>query len=153
MKAQKKALRTSTVSLTLSFLCFTIMMCFLVLSKISTDHTYFERYQDAWDVMASVQNADMKNFDIGEIDKIENVEDAVIYQKSNAISFIDKSNISDEIEEIGGLETITGEAVGSANDMYSVATPLVIMDDTSFENIVSSLVLVEKVRIKKDVLY
>lgn len=134
LKAQKKALRTSTVSLTLSFLCFTIMMCFLVLSKISTDHTYFERYQDAWDVMASVQNADMKNFDIGEIDKIENVEDAVIYQKSNAISFIDKSNISDEIEEIGGLETITGEAVGSANDMYSVATPLVIMDDTSFEN-------------------
>lgn len=134
LKAQKKALRTSTVSLTLSFLCFTIMMCFLVLSKISTDHTYFERFQDAWDVMASVQNADMKNFDMEEIDKIENVEDAVIYQKSNAISSIDKSNISDEIEKIGGLETIAGEAVDSTNDTYSVSTPLVIIDDISFEN-------------------
>lgn len=134
LKAQRKALRTSTVSLTLSFLCFTIMMCFLVLSKISTNHTYFERYQEAWDVMASVQNADIKNFDIEEIDKIENVEDAVIYQKSNAISFIDKSNISDEIKEIGGLETIAGKDVDLVNDTYSVSTPLVIMDDSSFEN-------------------
>ena len=43
LKAQKKALRTTTCSLTLSFLAFTIMLCFFTLSGISTNHTYFER--------------------------------------------------------------------------------------------------------------
>ena len=46
----------------------------------------------------------------------------------------DKSNISDEIKEIGGLETIAGKDVDLVNDTYSVSTPLVIMDDSSFEN-------------------
>ena len=46
LKAQK-ALRTSSLSLTLSFLGFTLMMCVLTLMDISTKHTYFERYQDA----------------------------------------------------------------------------------------------------------
>lgn len=45
LKAQKKALRTSTLSLTLSFLGFTLMLCFFTLSEISTNHTYFERYR------------------------------------------------------------------------------------------------------------
>ena len=39
LKAQKKALRTSTLSLTLSFLGFTVMLCFFTLSGISTNHT------------------------------------------------------------------------------------------------------------------
>lgn len=40
----------------------------------------------------------------------------------------------DEIKEIGGLETIAGKDVDLVNDTYSVSTPLVIMDDSSFEN-------------------
>ena len=54
LKARKKALRTSTLSLTLSFLGFTLILCFFTLSGISTRYTYFERYQDVWDVMATV---------------------------------------------------------------------------------------------------
>ena len=47
LKAQKKSLRTATLSLTLSFLGFALMLSFFTLSGISTNHTYFERYQDA----------------------------------------------------------------------------------------------------------
>ena len=49
LKARKKALRTSTLSLTLSFLGFTLILCFFTLSGISTRSTYFERYQDVWE--------------------------------------------------------------------------------------------------------
>ena len=45
LKAQRKALRTAALSLTLSFLGFTLMLSFFTLSGISTNHTYFERYQ------------------------------------------------------------------------------------------------------------
>ena len=38
------------------------MLCFFTLSGISTRLTYFERYQDAWDVMATVQNASLAGF-------------------------------------------------------------------------------------------
>lgn len=40
LKAQKKALRTSTLSLTLSFFGFSIMMNFFSLSTLSTQYTY-----------------------------------------------------------------------------------------------------------------
>lgn len=131
LKAQKKALRTSTISLTLSFLCFTIMLCFLVLSKISTDHTYFERYQDAWDVMVSIKNADMERFDIEKINEMEDVKDAVMYRKDDAIASVKASDISREIEEIGGLAAIAGKDVDSQKDEYRVAAPLIVMDDRS----------------------
>ena len=81
LKAQKKSLRTSTLSLTLSFLSFTFMLCFFTLSGISTNHTYFERYQDAWDVMATIKDTPIE--DLTHEDEIHtlNNTDSVIYQK------------------------------------------------------------------------
>ncbi len=52
LRQSRRALRVANLSLLLSFLGFTAMLCFFTLSGISTRHTYFERYQDAWDVMA-----------------------------------------------------------------------------------------------------
>lgn len=43
LKVQKKSLRTATLSLTLSFLGFALMLSFFSLSGISTNHTYFEQ--------------------------------------------------------------------------------------------------------------
>ena len=62
LKAQKKSLRTATLSLTLSFLGFALMLSFFSLSGISTNHTYFERYQDAWDVMATLEDTKIEDF-------------------------------------------------------------------------------------------
>ena len=66
LKMQKKALRISNLSLTLSFLGFTAMLCFFTLSGISTRYTYFERYQDAWDVMVTVKDTDLADFSLSE---------------------------------------------------------------------------------------
>lgn len=55
LKAQRRSLRTASLSLILSLLAFTLMQCFFTLSAISTRETYFEKYQDAWDIMVSVR--------------------------------------------------------------------------------------------------
>ena len=56
LKAQRKALRTASLSLIFSFMAFTVMQCFFSLSQISTRETYFERYQGVWDVMVTVKD-------------------------------------------------------------------------------------------------
>lgn len=132
LKAQKKALRTSTLSLTLSFLGFTVMLCFFTLSGISTDHTYFERYQDAWDIMATVKNISMEDFVCSdEIHALENT-DSVIYQKSNAYCSIPSDSISSEVINIGGPEILAGNAISIVDGSYIISAPIVIMDDCSF---------------------
>lgn len=125
LKAQKKALRTSTLSLTLSFLSFTMMLCFFTLSGISTQHTYFERYQDAWDVMVTLKNTKIEDFKQGEeIRALQGVRSSVIYQKATAVCLLAESDMSDELSEIGGLEAVAGN---------SVKASIVIMDDKGFE--------------------
>ena len=132
LKAQKKALRTSTLSLTLSFLGFTLMLCFFTLSEISTNHTYFERYQDAWDVMATVKDAKAEAFAYeDEIGALDNT-DSIIYQKANALCFIPADAVSEEVKNLGGLEAIAGTAVSVADGYYSVPAPVIIMDDSRF---------------------
>lgn len=132
LKAQKKALRTSTLSLTLSFLSFTLMLCFFTLSEISTNHTYFERYQDAWDVMATVKNTPIEDFAYGDDIHALNDTDSIIYQKANAYSSIPMNAISEEVKNLGGVEVLAKTAVSAADGFYSVQTPIVIMDDRSF---------------------
>ena len=132
LKAQKKSLRTSALSLTLSFLGFALMLCFLTLSGISTNHTYFERYQDAWDVMATIE--DTKIADFAYEDEIHALADAdsVIYQKASALCSVPADAVSEEVQSLGGIERAAGSAVGAADGFYIVQAPVVIMDDSSF---------------------
>ena len=62
LKAQRRALRTASLSLIFSFLAFTIMQSFFALSGISTRETYFERYQGVWDIMVKVKDTDVDSF-------------------------------------------------------------------------------------------
>ena len=134
LKAQKKALRTSTLSLTLSFLGFTVMLCFFTLSGISTSHTYFERYQDAWDVMVTVKDTEIENMEqLEEIRGLQGVRSSVVYQKAAAVCSIPKTNISNEVNALGGLEIAAGSSVTEGEGFYLVQAPIVIMDDTGFE--------------------
>lgn len=133
LKAQKKAFRTSTLSLTLSFLSFTLMLCFFTLSGISTNHTYFERYQNAWDVMVTVQDTDIRNFVLdGSMENLQGVESSIVYQKIAAICPIEVDTISDEVINLGGLEAVASSSVHEENGMYKVKAPIVVMDDESF---------------------
>lgn len=161
LKSQKKALRTSALSLTLSFFGFTIMLCFFKLSGISTSYTYFARYQDVWDVMAIVKNVRIEDFDlIGELkdaERDQGAENCVIYQKAQMTSYVNQTCISEEVDALGGLKTLAGvenvteaenlsvaedltgldilaEDSGSVGneELYCVQAPIVILDDEGF---------------------
>ena len=135
LRARKKALRTSTISLTLSFLAFSMMLCFFTLSGISTGHTYFERYQDTWDVMAEVKNQTMETFDREKLEQLKvlpEAESTVIYQKAWAVCRVPAGKVSRQVAAAGGLEAIAGESIVREGDDYLVQAPLVILDDESF---------------------
>lgn len=125
LKSQKKALRTSALSLTLSFFGFTIMLCFFKLSEISTSYTYFARYQDVWDVMATVKDVRIEKFDlIEELKEAENVRGAdscVIYQKVQMPSYVNQNRISEEVGALGGLKNLAGvDNVAGTEDLAGI---------------------------------
>ena len=133
IKAQKKALRTSTLSLTLSFLGFTLMLCFFTLSGISTNHTYFERYQNAWDIMVTVKDTNIENFEKTEEILQLNHAESVIYQKAAAQCAVPEASISDDLHRLGGLESVAGNVARTSEGVYSVQAPIIIMDDNGFK--------------------
>ena len=132
LKAQRKALRTAALSLTLSFLGFTLMLSFFTLSGISTNHTYFERYHDAWDVMAVLADTKLTDFSYTEEIHALADTDSVIYQKADALCSVPADAVSEEVKSLGGLEAIAGSGVGAADGGYTVQAPIVILDDRSF---------------------
>ncbi len=141
LKAQRKALRTASLSLIVSFLAFAMMQCFFTLSAISVRETYFERNQDVWDIMTTVKNVQIDTFEepgrigaaaetgqadlISEMEQIRRlpgVKSAAAYQRAAAKRIIAEEELSSEARSFDGLE-------GGL-----VSAPLVILDDVSFED-------------------
>ena len=138
LKAQKKHLRISTLSLLLSFLGFSIMICFTTLADISTRYTYFERYQDVWDIMITVK--DTKIWDFGLTDALQDIsgiQDATVYQKAEAMTFLPEGLQSDELSSLGGFESVSGRP--NENGQFQVSAPIVVMDDRGFLNFCSQI--------------
>lgn len=133
LKAQRKALGTASLSLVFSLLAFTIMQCFFTLSEISTRETYFARYQDAWDIMVEVKDADVENFaQIREIQGLSEVESAAVYQKASAKTVVLEEEISEEMKAFGGFSHASVQQAVKTDVGWMVNAPLVILDDESF---------------------
>ena len=138
LKAQKKHLRISTLSLLLSFLGFSIMICFTTLADISTRYTYFERYQNVWDIMITLKDTEISDFDLTEeLQDISRIQDATVYQKANAMTFLPEGLQSDELSSLGGLEPVAGTP--KADGQFQVSAPIVVLDDTSFLDFCSQI--------------
>lgn len=144
-KAQKKALRTTSLSLTLSFLGFMLIQCFFTLSDISTYHTYFHKYQDVWDVMVTVKNTGIQDFmPIGEIQELPGIRSSVVYQKGEVLCRLSGENISPELQALGGLEAAADSAVSIGDGGFLVKAPIVVLDDAGFEEYCGQLGIVSR---------
>lgn len=133
LKAQRKALRTASLSLLFSFMAFTLMQCFFTLAEISTRETYFEKYQNVWDIMVTVKNTEVDSF--AETDKIQNlpgVRTAAVYQKAMAKTIIKENEMSDEMKSFGGFSHAANNNAVRTADGWTVNAPVVILDDKSF---------------------
>ncbi|MCI9337666.1 MAG: ABC transporter permease [Lachnospiraceae bacterium] len=133
LKAQRKALRTASLSLVLSFLAFTIMQCFFCLSEISTGESYFQRYLNVWDIAVTVKDTAVDSF--GETEKLQGlpgVGSAIVYQRAWAKRLVTESEISPDMKAFGGFHTEKSNSVTEAEGGFLVNAPLVILDDASF---------------------
>ena len=133
LKAQKKALRTASLSLIVSFLAFALMQCFFTLSQISTRETYFERYQDVWDIMAAVKDTDVGDFaETTAIQAVDRIKSAIVYQKASAKRMIAEEEMSEDMKSFGGFSGAPANDVSQVDGGWLVNAPIVIMDDQSF---------------------
>lgn len=132
LKAQRKAFRTSTVSLTLSFLAFTLMTCTFTLSRISTDYTYFQKYQDKWDIMTLIKDTKIEDFELTEdLQKLPEAQ-CTIYQKAAAKTWISKEWRSEELTALGNFDKEIEKTVTLKKESWFVNVPIVVLDDRSF---------------------
>lgn len=133
LRAQKKSLRTAAISLLLSMTAFSLMQCFFTLSEISTRETYFEKYQDAWDIMITVKDKGINDFgETAALRKLSGVESVIAYQKAQAKTLITEGNLSEEMKANGGFSHDPGKYVTREGDVFLVSAPVVILDDVSF---------------------
>lgn len=133
LRVQRKAMRTTTLSLLFSFLGFMLMQCFFTLSDISTEHTYFEAYQDAWDVMTVVKDTKIEDFALtAKLQELQGLKSIVVYQKAETLCLIPADRISAELAAKGGPESIAGIQKSAGQNAYLIEAPLVILDDESF---------------------
>ena len=133
LKAQKRALRTASLSLIFSFLAFTIMQSFFALSGISTRETYFERYQGVWDIMVTVKNTDVDSFsEAQKLQEISGIRSAIVYQKAVAKRIIAEDEISEDMKSFGGFAVADDNYVRKTDGGWLVNVPIVILDDASF---------------------
>ena len=133
LKAQRKALRTASLSLIFSFLAFAVMQCFFSLSGISTRETYFERYQGVWDIMTVVKDTDADNFEeTTAVQTLDGIESAIVYQKASAKRIITEEEMSEDMKSFGGFSGAPVNYVSQMDGGWLVNAPIVIMDDQSF---------------------
>lgn len=133
LKAQRKSLRTASLSLIFSFMAFTVMQCFFTLSEISTRETYFEKYQNVWDIMVTLKDTEVDSFgETEEIQKFPGVRNAVIYQKAMAKRIITEDEMSEDMKTFGGFSHASGKDVVQTDGGWLVNAPIVILDDNSF---------------------
>ena len=133
LKAQKKALRTASLSLIFSFLAFALMQCFFSLSQISTRETYFERYQGVWDIMTTVKDTEVDNFEeITAVQALDSIKSAIVYQRASAKRMITEEEMSEDMKSFGGFTGSPANYVSQVDGGWLVNAPIIIMDDQSF---------------------
>lgn len=133
LKVQRKALRTASLSLFFSFMAFTLMQCFFSLSGISTRETYFEKYQDAWDIMVTVKDTQIGHFqETEQIRALAGAKNVVVYQKAAAKRVVFEAELAEEMKANGGFSHASEKDVTRAGEAFVVNAPILILDDESF---------------------
>ena len=131
--AQRKSLRTAKLSLTVSFLAFSLMLCFFTLTGISQRMTYFERYQKAWDIYVTLKNTDMESLtQISQIRELPGVRSCTAYQRASAKRLVTEAELSAEALASGNMQRVPESYVMSEDGAWLVNAPIIILDDESF---------------------
>ncbi len=131
---RRKELRTSTICLTLSFFALSIFLNFMTLSEISTTHTYWNRFQNIWDVMIETNSEKIDNKVLKSIREIEGVSKTILYKTDTYKTIIGEKLMSEELISKGGYEQFNKEAKTNQEGEYIINSSVIILDDESFDS-------------------
>lgn len=131
LASQKHRLRLSRAALLLSYLAFSLMSCFTSLAFLSTEYTYFQRYQDVWDIRADLKGTAIQNFQqTDELKRLPGLASVCIYQIVKAQTSFDPAWQSRELHSLGGLNSLRSPE--EPDSQAPVQVTVLVMDDASF---------------------
>lgn len=130
---RRKEFRTATVCLMLSFFVLSIFLNFMTISEISTSKSYWNRYENVWDIMVEVKGESPDDEILDTIRKTENVSSAQLYKTLNFQAILTENDLSDELIEKGSYKAMNTNAKQNDNGDYIIDAPVLVLDDYSFE--------------------
>lgn len=130
---RRKEFRTATICLMLSFFVLSIFLNFMTISEISTSKSYWNRYENVWDIMVEVKGESPNDEILDTIRETENVSSALLYKTLNFQTVLTETDLSDELIENGGYKTMNTNAKQNDNGDYVINAPVLILDDYSFD--------------------
>lgn len=105
LRARRRGMRAANASIALALLAFVTLLNFETLSNLSTQVTYFERYEGVWDVRVTVEGAEAAGADeafLGELRSMDGVEKVTVgdaYKAGSGDLFYNVLTDSDASEE------------------------------------------------------
>lgn len=132
LASRRRSIRLSRMTLFLSCLAFCLVLSFTALAFLSTEFTYFERYQDVWDIRVDIQDLAIENFqETSALQQMEGAASAAVYQTVPATALLDPNWQSSELRSLGGLPVLEPET--EKENTLEADVNLVVLDDHSFE--------------------
>ncbi len=143
---RRKAFRTATLSLTVSFLVLVSFFNLEAISGISTGYTFFERYKNIWDLMVTTEEpASPQNEILSKVRKMAGVRSCISYQRMSAQTTLTEDRMEDKL--VQSIKTRQDDLKDTGmiwnGTGYQVEAVLLVLDDESFlayceENQISS---------------
>ncbi len=131
---RRRAFRTSSLSLTFSFLVFSAFLNLETISSISTRYTFFERYKNGWDLMLTIPDKEINRQELlKEIRAIPQVKSCISYEKALAYTTLSKDLLQEELLTSSGNKILMKAGFGTVKNGYRINVPFIILDDDSFQ--------------------
>ena len=130
--ARRKAMRIGTMSILLAVLSCVSLLNMFGVSNLSTEKTYFDRYEDNWDFLVASEESTYSKELLNNIRNIDGVLSCIVHKKVTGNTQILGEYLSGDVQELG-LENLNNSFIADDSGAYNVNVPIYILDDNSFE--------------------
>ena len=130
--SRRKAMRIGTMSILLAVLSCVSLLNMFGVSNLSTEKTYFDRYEDNWDFLVASEESTYSKELLNNIRNIDGVLRCIVHKKVTGNTQILGEYLSGDVQELG-LENLNNSFIADDSGAYNVNVPIYILDDNSFE--------------------
>ncbi|MDO5378282.1 MAG: ABC transporter permease [Clostridia bacterium] len=131
LRRQRRALRPCRISFTCSFLSLALFSCFLSMSRLSVDLSYFERYQNAWDLIVSLPAPPDAQL-LGRVSSLPGVRRASLHGRASCRALVMPEEQSEALWALGGLLALDSALPVREDGAAPAHVELLFLDEASF---------------------